>query len=121
MSGVKIGDKVVVVDAQDTGGDYKNGDVAVVVYMYMNGSIDVQFDHCMYDQDFDEHYLYGSEYRVFQQHLVKEGQKTTAEGLKQVILSIQQEREQSLYKLKKERLKVLPQRQCCTQKTLKRI
>lgn len=100
MSGVKIGDKVVVVDAQDTGGDYKNGDVAVVVYMYMNGSMDVQFDHYMYGQDFNEHYLYGSEYRVFQQHLVKEGQKTTAEGLKQVILSIQQEREQALYKLK---------------------
>lgn len=100
MSGVKIGDKVVVVDAQDTGGGYKNGDVAVVVHVYMNGSIDVQFDHYMYDQDFDEHYLYGSEYRVFQQHLVKEGQKTTAEGLKQVILSIQQEREQALYKLK---------------------
>ena len=100
MSGVKIGDKVVVVDEQDTGGDYKNGDVAVVVYTYMNGSIDVQFDHYMYDQDFNEHYLYGSEYRVFQQHLVKEGQKTTAEGLKQVILSIQQEREQMLSKLK---------------------
>ena len=100
MSGVKVGDKVVVIDAQETGGDYKNDDVAVVVYVYASGSIEVQFDHYMYDQDFDEHYLYGSEYRVFQQHLVKEGQKTTAEGLKQVILSIRQEREQTLSKLK---------------------
>ena len=100
MSGVKIGDKVVVVDAQDTGGGYKNGDVAVVVHVCMNGSVGVRFDHYMYDQDFNEHYLYGSEYRVFQQHLVKEGQKTTAEGLKQVILSIRQERELLLSKLK---------------------
>lgn len=100
MSGVKIGDKVVVIDSRATGGDYKNGDVGVVVFVHVSGNIEVQFDHYMYDQDFNEHYLYGSEYRVFQQHLVKEGQKTTAEGLKQVILSVRQEREQALSKLK---------------------
>lgn len=100
MSGVKIGDKVVVIDAKETGGDYKNGDVGVVVFVHVSGNIDVQFDHYMYDQDFNEHYLYDSEYRVFQQHLVKEWQKTTAESLKNTILSIRQEREHTLTKLK---------------------
>ena len=100
MSGVKIGDKVVVVDAQDFSGDYRNGDVAVVVYVYANGDIEVRFDHYTYDQGFNDHYLYNSEYRVFQQRLDMDGQKTTAESLKETIFSIRQEREHTLTKLK---------------------
>ena len=100
MIGVKMGDKVVVTDAEETGGDYKNGDVAVVVCVHVSGTIEVQFDHYMYNQDFNSHCLYGSEYCVFQQNPAKEVQKTTAEGLKQAILHIRQESEKMLSKLK---------------------
>ena len=91
MSDVKIGDKVVVTFARETGGYYKNGDVAVVVQVHCDDSIDVQFEHHNYGLDDHPHYLYENEYRVFHQNLYVKGQKPTVESLKQTTLSARQE------------------------------